>query len=58
LSAKLEYLYYDLGSVTFPVGPLVTPAGVTGAGGSVVVASQSTHFNGNIVRVGLNYQFH
>jgi outer membrane immunogenic protein len=58
-SAKLEYFYYDLGSVTFPVGPLVVGNGTfTGAGGPAVVAAQSTtRFNGNIFRVGLNYKF-
>ena len=50
-SVKAEYLYYDLGSIsytsnltTFFIG---TPAIQT-----------SARFNGNIVRVGLNYQFH
>ena len=59
-SAKVEYLYYDLGNVTFGNGNLVTGAGTfTTAGGPAIVASQSsTRFNGNIIRVGLNYQFH
>ena len=55
-SAKLEYLYYDLGCLTTNVGlaPVVTPAGV--ALGSVGQQA-SAHFNGNIVRVGVNYRF-
>ena len=60
---KLEYLYVDLGSLDtvgpFPGGPspfgpsgnlLTTP--FTGA------VTTHTHFTDNIVRVGLNYQFH
>jgi outer membrane immunogenic protein len=58
-SAKIEYLYYDLGSVTFSNGNLVTGSGVAPISGPAIVASQSsTHFNGNIVRVALNYQFY
>jgi outer membrane immunogenic protein len=61
-SVKLEYLYYDLGSANYGavlnniVGP---PGGVvpTGATFYSVGATASTRFDGNIVRVGLNYQF-
>jgi outer membrane immunogenic protein len=58
-SAKVEYMYYDLGSMTFGDCALVTGNGTfPGAGGPAVVTSQSTtHFNGNIVRVGANYHF-
>ncbi len=44
---KAEYLYMDLGTenYTFSI-PLL---------GTILV---STHFTDNIVRVGLNYQFH
>jgi outer membrane immunogenic protein len=58
-SAKVEYMYYDLGSVTFGDGALVTSNGTfPPAGGPAVVTSQSTtHFKGNIVRVGANYHF-
>jgi len=58
-SAKIEYFYYDLGSVTFPNGALVVSSGgFTAAAGPVVIASaSSTRFNGNIIRVGLNYKF-
>jgi outer membrane immunogenic protein len=53
-TAKLEYLYMDLGSVgngpTALTGILV-PVRTTGA------ASYSSHFTDNIVRVGINYQF-
>jgi outer membrane immunogenic protein len=51
LSAKLEYLYYDLGSVSHTaVDPLDTPPGVP-------VFGSSASFRGSVVRVGLNYRF-
>ena len=61
-SAKVEYLYYDLGSVAASLSPA----------GAVIVVPQdprygqnwwlnggqaSTRFNGNIVRAGVNYHF-
>jgi outer membrane immunogenic protein len=49
-SLKVEYLYYDLGRVTFSMSPLVNSFTV----GAPVA---STRFNGNIVRAGLNYHF-
>jgi outer membrane immunogenic protein len=62
-SAKVEYLYYDLGSVTFANAPLVTGAGsvvvVPPAGGPAIANSTTTaDFKGNIVRVGLNYHWY
>jgi outer membrane immunogenic protein len=56
-SAKFEYLHYDLGSVTFANGALVTTNGTfLGAGGPAVVNSaSSTQFRGDLVRVGVNY---
>jgi hemolysin activation/secretion protein/opacity protein-like surface antigen len=54
LSVKGEYLYYNLGSATFTSGTLTTDAlGFT----NVVSSTSSAHFNGHIVRVGLNYHF-
>jgi outer membrane immunogenic protein len=54
-SAKAEYLYYDLGSVRTPgVLAVGTFAGAFDWG---YVASTRTRFNGNIVRVGVNYHF-
>jgi outer membrane immunogenic protein len=53
-SAKIEYLYYDLGSVTHSgiLVPVVPPPPVG------YVSSQSfARFNGHIVRAGLNYHF-
>ncbi len=55
-SFKVEYLYYNLGSVNYGVYPLANynAEGVlTTFGGSVSKPS----FNGNIVRVGVNYHF-
>jgi outer membrane immunogenic protein len=56
-SLKVEYLYYDLGSVTYALAPL-QQFGVFGTLLETTGASQSsTRFNGNIVRAGLNYHF-
>lgn len=54
-SAKIGYLYYDLGRVNYTVSPIVTriPANASPV---IVVASQvTTHFSGNIIRVGISY---
>jgi outer membrane immunogenic protein len=58
-SAKVEYLYYDLGNVSYSGGLLAT-VGATFLPNTTVagVVSQSqTRFNGNIVRAGVNYHF-
>ncbi|WP_036280740.1 outer membrane protein [Methylocystis sp. ATCC 49242] len=54
-SAKVEYLYYDLGRVTYAMAPIVQtfPA----APYWTHFPGASTRFNGNIVRAGLNYHF-
>jgi outer membrane immunogenic protein len=55
-SVKAEYLYYDLGSVSYTLSPLVA----FNADGSILSSAfphSSTRFNGNIVRAGLNYHF-
>jgi len=57
-SAKVEYLYYDLGRVTYNVAPMVST--VLGGGGAIAfagVSHSSTSFRGNIIRGGLNYHF-
>ncbi len=54
-SAKVEYLYYDLGTAT---AANVLSAAVPG--GSLLYGAfyqTSTHFNGQVVRVGVNYHF-
>lgn len=59
-SAKLEYLYYDLGSATYATGGLandVTLTSLIGQGTDAVATSSKVHFNDNIVRVGVNYHF-
>jgi opacity protein-like surface antigen len=59
LSAKLEYLYYDLGSITL-TNATVSPLGFNGVLGEVRIAdatSVSTRFNGHLLRAGLNYRF-
>jgi opacity protein-like surface antigen len=52
---KLEYLYLDLGSIDTAT-PFAAPSifNVVTAG----TFTTHTHFTDNIVRVGLNYQFH
>jgi outer membrane immunogenic protein len=59
-SAKLEYLYYDLGSATYATGGLannVGPTSLPGTGTDAVATSSKVRFNDNIVRVGVNYHF-
>jgi outer membrane immunogenic protein len=60
-SAKVEYLYYDLGSVTYAVSPLTTvgftPVPAFNGPLAVTQSVVRTRFNGNIVRVGVNYHF-
>jgi outer membrane immunogenic protein len=51
-SAKVEYLYYDLGKTNY-ASPLVAGAGA-GAG---VFATSKAENRGNIVRAGINYRF-
>jgi outer membrane immunogenic protein len=55
---KLEYLYLDLGSIdtTTPFVLLSPhPASITNITGNITT---HTHFTDNIIRAGLNYQFH
>jgi outer membrane immunogenic protein len=55
-SIKLEYLYYDLGSVTYGLSPLqnFNSAGTLFTSGASVSRAR---FTGNIARAGLNYHF-
>ena len=48
-TAKIEYLYYDLGTLT---NTMTMANGIPG-----ITFESSTRINGNIVRVGLNYKF-
>lgn len=54
-SAKVEYLYYDLGSVRTPGG--LTTRTFAGALLWANATEVSARFNGNIVRAGVNYHF-
>jgi outer membrane immunogenic protein len=60
-SAKLEYLYYDLGSATYSTGSLVSssflPTLFPGIGTGVADTSAKARFNDHIVRAGVNYHF-
>ena len=58
LSAKFEYLYYDLGSVNYSTGGLAAdlqPTTFPGHGIASVATNSSTKFNGSDIRVGVNY---
>ena len=58
-TAKVEYLHYDLGSVTSHgqiADRIVSPSPPT-TYYFVNDVQSSTRFNGDIVRVGLNYRF-
>jgi outer membrane immunogenic protein len=60
-TAKFEYLHYDLGSISYPVGTLafdMTPTPFNGTGISSIASTSSARFNGDLVRVGVNYRFH
>jgi len=56
-SAKVEYLYYDLGNVSYAVSPLIANAPGFAVPTWTSFASTTMRFNGNIVRAGLNYHF-
>lgn len=57
MSAKLEYIYYDLGSVVNNFNS-IRPDTVKPIPIALITQSNSiTRFNGNIVRAGLNYHF-
>jgi outer membrane immunogenic protein len=57
-SVKAEYLYYDLGSANYGTGGVAVDEGPTslpGFGVAGIATSSRVHFNGNIVRFGVNY---
>jgi len=59
-SAKLEYLYYDLGSATYVTGSLannVRPTSLLGVDTAAIATFSKVRFNDNMVRVGVNYHF-
>ena len=57
VSVKLEYLYYDLGSASYAATPLVTYVNIPGVPTDTILPLIRTQFTGDVVRVGLNYQF-
>jgi outer membrane immunogenic protein len=56
-TAKAEYLYYDLGSVSYGLPNLVGNAPPFAVPTWVASAQSTAKFNGDIVRLGLNYKF-
>ncbi len=59
LSAKLEFLYYNLGvaNVAFPHSGALINNAIVGAGQVADAISSSTRFEGFVFRAGLNYRF-
>lgn len=57
LSAKLEYLYYDLGQLWLVNPPLAQQNALFGATPIIDVTSSHTRIAGHVVRTGLNYRF-
>jgi len=62
-SAKLEYMHFDLGSAAYSNGTLAFDVGTVaspfnGTGISSIASTSSARFNGDLVRVGVNYRLH
>lgn len=57
-SVKVEYLYYNLGNLTYALGPAFVSVAPNQQLGIVNTAVTTTDFRGNIVRAGLNYRFY
>jgi outer membrane immunogenic protein len=55
---KIEYLYYDLGKLTYTLSPAVVCAGGGCPTLGFVTTTASANFYGSVVRIGLNYEFH
>ena len=55
-SAKVEYLYYDLGTVSYSASSCDVDTSRISRRLSLAAQSQA-RFNGNIVRAGVNYHF-
>jgi outer membrane immunogenic protein len=55
-TVKAEYLYFDLGSITYALSPLTSTAGGV-PWTTVAVSSRVTDLNGSIFRVGVNYRW-
>jgi outer membrane immunogenic protein len=57
MSMKVEYLYYDLGSVSYNSTLTTTNGTFAVRGPAVVNVLSNTKFNGSIARFGFNYHF-
>jgi outer membrane immunogenic protein len=57
-SAKLEYLFVDLGTLTQTYGISINPAFGPAFTSGAASATSSLHITDNIVRTGLNYKFY
>jgi outer membrane immunogenic protein len=57
-SVKVEYLYYDLGTLTYPLSTAAITTGVppTGLALGFVNTTATADFRGSLVRIGLNYR--
>jgi outer membrane immunogenic protein len=56
-SAKIEYLYYDLGEAVFAQSPNLHVLARNNAPWTLNFLESRTRFNGHIVRAGVNYHF-
>lgn len=56
-SVKAEYLYYDLGKLTYSDPNITLLSGLTSTPFGMIVTTTSARFTGSIARVGINYQF-
>ena len=54
-SAKVEYLFYDLGDVTYPVG-VSTDLFLSSVLAANAIQARAS-YEGHIVRAGVNYHF-
>ena len=54
-SAKVEYLYYDLGSVGYQLAPMAQTGNFGTLLETISASRTSTRLNGNVVRAGINY---
>jgi outer membrane immunogenic protein len=56
-SAKAEYLYYDLGTLSYSDGTMSSFLNGTRTISFTDTSTSSVRLNGNIVRAGVNYHF-
>jgi outer membrane immunogenic protein len=55
-SLKAEYLYYDLGKLTYTLSPAAVCVGACATTVGFVTTTASANFHGSLVRIGLNYK--